>query len=69
MEHTKRENQMDLSNQPYFQFQAAIERLEEEHSVLSADLSELCTMAEAIDQKKDLTNWIQSRKKKILLPH
>jgi iron-sulfur cluster repair protein YtfE (RIC family) len=60
MEHAKVEIHMELGNHPYFQFNAAIERLEEEHRVLGASLLELCTMAEVVDQKKDITNRTQS---------
>jgi regulator of cell morphogenesis and NO signaling len=60
MEYTKGENHMELGSHPYFQFNAAIERLKEEHSVLGTSLLELCTMVEAVDHKKDISNWGQS---------
>jgi hypothetical protein len=60
MEYAKKENHMELGSHPYFQFNAAIGRLEEEHSVLGTSLLELCTMVEAVEQKKDISNWAQS---------
>jgi regulator of cell morphogenesis and NO signaling len=60
MDHAKVENHMMPGIHPYFQFNAAIERLEEEHRMLGASLLELCKLAEAIDLKKDITNWTQS---------
>jgi iron-sulfur cluster repair protein YtfE (RIC family) len=60
MDHAKVENHMGLGNHPYFQFNAAIERLEEEHRVLGESLLELCTIVEALDYKKDITNWVKS---------
>jgi regulator of cell morphogenesis and NO signaling len=60
MDHAKVGNQMELGSHPYFQFNAAIERLEEEHSVLGASLLKLCTMVDQVDHKKDITNWTPS---------
>jgi regulator of cell morphogenesis and NO signaling len=59
MEHAKEENHMELGRHPFFQFNAAIERLEEEHSVLGTSLLELCTMIEGVEHKKDISNWAQ----------
>ncbi|QGQ98719.1 hypothetical protein EHS13_29485 [Paenibacillus psychroresistens] len=57
MDHAKTRIQMELSTHPYFQFNAAIERLEEEHRVLRESLQELCTLVKAIDYRKDTTIW------------
>jgi regulator of cell morphogenesis and NO signaling len=60
VEYTKGDNHLELGSHPYFQFNAAIERLEEEHSVLGTSLLELCTLVKTVDHKKDISNWTQS---------
>ena len=60
MSYTKAENQMESGSHPNVQFNAAIERWEEEHRVLTANLKELCSIAEAVDYKKQGLTWIQT---------
>jgi regulator of cell morphogenesis and NO signaling len=60
MDHLKTEVKLELGSHPYFQFNAAIERLEEEHKVLSASLEKLCKVAATIDHKKHIANWIET---------
>jgi regulator of cell morphogenesis and NO signaling len=60
MDYVKTRSQLEQSTHPYFQFDAAIERLEEEHRVLSASLLELCAIVEELDYRKNITNWVLS---------
>jgi regulator of cell morphogenesis and NO signaling len=60
VEYTKGDNHLELGSHPYFQFIAAIERLEEEHNVLGTSLLELCTLVKTVDHKKDISNWAKS---------
>jgi hypothetical protein len=60
MEHAKADSHMEMGIHLYFQFNAAIERLVKEHRVLGARLLVLCTMAEMVEHKKDITNWTES---------
>jgi regulator of cell morphogenesis and NO signaling len=60
MENRKGENHMELNRHPYFQFNTAIERLEEEHRVLGLSLLQLCTIVEAVDHNNKITDCSQS---------